>query len=284
MASELRDFYLSISILCAVGLDSLRNATPCFMFFSRRVHSEKWLKDKKANLIPTMFASLRRQGKVDVLAREIKAMRKKYPPAKFEPFKPVKSSPKTPRLEPKNTKRAAPAVPKQNNKVPLALLRQMGQRPETDTDPRRSQTIETDPLENKPILERRKLQALVSLYHQSRSFITREELDEHIDNEFGHAERLTMTRLHSYGSKGLIYSLNERRNTPTYTTSPPLFTFDIDPKSGTTRSRGLQVDRPQRLAGVMYGTDERGEPALEAVEEAIQRGGYSGGIPGRKGI
>ena len=256
------------------------------MFFTRRVHSEKWSKDKKANLIPTMFASLRRQGKVDVLAKEIKAMRAKYPPAKFEPFKPVKPPPKTPRLEPKNPKRAAPAVPARNSKVPLALLRQMGQRPETDTDtdPRRSQTIETDPLENKPILERRKLQALVSLYHQSRSFITREGLDEHIDNEFGHAERLTMTRLYPYGSADLHNSLRERRTTPTYTTNPPLFTFDIDPKAGTTRNRGLQVDRPQRLAGVMYGTDERGEPALEAVEEAIRRGGFSGGVLGRKGI
>jgi len=34
----------------------------------------------------------------------------------------------------------------------------------------------------------------------------------------------------------------------------------------------------------MYGTDERGEPALEAVEEAIERGGFPGWFPGRKGI
>jgi len=46
----------------------------------------------------------------------------------------------------------------------------------------------------------------------------------------------------------------------------------------------LQVDRPQRLAGVMYGTDEHGEPVLEAVQEALKRGGLPGGIPGRKGI
>ena len=93
-----------------------------------------------------------------------------------------------------------------------------------------------------------------------------------------------MTRLYAYGYDALRHSLHERRSTPTYTTSPPLFTFDIDPKAGMTRGRGLQVDRPQRLAGAMYGTDERGEPALEAVEEAIKRGGYPGGIPGRKGI
>ena len=232
-----------------------------------------------------MFASLRRQSKVDVLAREIRAMRAKYPPRNFEPFK---QPPKKPRLEPSkpnpNSKRAAPAVPRQNFRVPLRHLERMGQRPETDTDPRPSQVVETDPLENEPILERRKLQALVSLYHQSRDFITREGLDEHIDSEFGHAERLTMTRSQPYGSSGLSGSLRERKSTPTYTTNPPLFTFDIDPKAGTTRNRGLQGARPQRLAGVLYGTDERGEPALEAVEEAIQRGGYTGGIPGRKGI
>jgi hypothetical protein len=280
MASDLRDIYLSISILCAVGLDSLRNATPCFMFFRRRVHLKKW---SRTNLIPTMFASLRRQrGGVDLLAREIRAMRAKFPPANFEVFK---GSPKKPRLEPpKPPKRAVPTVPKQKPKIPLQYLRTMGQRPETDTNPGRSQTVETDPLENEPILERRKLQALVSLYHQSRNFITREELDEHIDNEFGYAERLTTTQSKQYETKGLMHCLNERRNTPTYTTNPPLFTFDIDPKVGTTRTRGLQADRPQRLAGVLYGTDERGEPALEAVEEAIQRGGFSGGIPGRKGI
>jgi len=208
-------------------------------------------------------------------------MRAKYPPPKFEPFKPP---PKKPRIEPPKPTRAAPAVPKQNFKVPLKHLNTMGQRAETDTDPRPSQVVETDPLENEPILERRKLQALVSLYHQSRNFITREGLDEHIDNEFGHAERLTMTRLHAYGSASLNGSLRERKSTPTYTTNPPLFTFDIDPKAGMTRNRGLQVSRPQRLAGMMYGTDERGEPALEAVEEAIQRGGFTGGIPGRKGI
>ena len=235
-----------------------------------------------------MFASLRRQrNNVDVLTKEIRAMRAKYPPTKFKhptKFEPFKASPKKPRLEPPNPKRTAPIVPRQKFKVPLKLLRTMGQRPETDTDSHRPQTVETDPLENEPILERRKLQALVSLYHQTRTFITREELDKHIDNEFGYAERLTMTRLHPYGSEALSGSLRERRSTPTYTTNPPLFTFDIDPKAGVTRHRGLQVDRPHRLAGVMYGTDERGEPALEAVEEAIQRGGFSGGIPGRKGI
>lgn len=212
-------------------------------------------------------------------------MRAKYPPRNFEPFKQL---PKKPRLEPRNPnpnpKRTAPAVPRQNFRVPLKHLQSMGQRPETDTNSRPSQVVETDPLENEPILERRKLQALVSLYHQSRNFITREGLDEHIDSEFGHAERLTMTRSQPYASSGLISSLRERTTTPTYTTNPPLFTFDIDPKAGTTRNRGLQVARPQRLAGVMYGTDERGEPALEAVEEAIQRGGFTGGIPGRKGI
>jgi len=205
-------------------------------------------------------------------------MRAKHSPANFEPFK---DYPRKPRIEPPTKpKRAAPRAPSKA-KVPLRYLNKMGQRPETGTKP---QTVETDPLENEPILERRKLQALVSLYHQSRNFITREELDKHIDNEFGYAERFTTTRLHVYGVTALRNSLEERRSTPTYTTNPPLLTFDIDPKSGATRNRGLQVDRPQRLAGVMYGTDERGEPALEAVEEAIQRGGFTGGIPGRKGI
>ena len=92
------------------------------------------------------------------------------------------------------------------------------------------------------------------------------------------------TRLYAYGYDALRNSLYKRRGTPTYTTSPPLLTFYNDPKVGTTRGRGLQVDRPQRLAGVIYGTDEHGERALEAVEEAIKRGGFPGGIPGRKGI
>jgi len=52
--------------------------------------------------------------------------------------------------------------------------------------------------------------------------------------------------------------------------------------------KGVGVCRLTDLSGllvcVMYGTDERGEPALEAVEEAIKTGGFPGGIPGRKGI
>jgi hypothetical protein len=221
-----------------------------------------------------MFASLRHyQRNVDVLAREIRVMR-----TKFQPFE---TPPQKPRIEPPKPKRVASTRPKQRYKIPF---NKMGQRTETGAEPRPSQAVEPDPLENEPILERRKLQALVSLYHQSRSFITREELDDRIDREFGYAERQNTMRLHSYTHEGLKRILNERRATPTYTSSPPLFTFDIDPKAGATRSRGLQVDRPQRLAGVMYGTDEYGEAALEAVEEAIQRGGYAGGIPRRKGI
>lgn len=230
-----------------------------------------------------MFPSLGRQRSVDLLAKEIRAMKTRHDPAKFDLFK----APQKARLAPpKSSKPApvAPIVPRRQPKVPLRLLKIMGQRPETGAAPRPSQTVETDPLENEPILERRKLQALVSLYHHSRDFITREELDNHIDSEFGFAERFTTTRSLAYGHEELKNSLRERRTTPTYTTSPPLFTFDIDPKAGATRSRGLQVDRPQRLAGVMYGTDERGEPALEAVEEAIARGGHVGGIPRRKGI
>jgi hypothetical protein len=237
---------------------------------------------QKANVIPTMFVSLRRcQRNVDILTREIQAARAKYALGKFEPFKPA---PKKARLEPPKPTHVASTASKQKSRVSLRILRTMGQWPETGTEPRRSQTDETDPLENEPLLERRKLQALVSLYHQSRNFITREELDDHIDREFGYAERITTTRLNPYRQASLKGTLRDRRNTPTYTTNPPLFTFDIDPKASTTKSRGLQVDRPQRLAGVMYGTDERGEPALEAVEEAIQRGGYLGGIPGRKAI
>jgi len=210
-------------------------------------------------------------------------MKAKYRPANFQVFKP---SPQKARIEPlkPTPKRAGPTTPKRRPNIPLRVLRTLGQRPETDTHPRPSQRVETDPLENEPILERRKLQALISLYHQSRNFITREELDEHIDSEFGFQERLTMTRRDAYGQEALKGSLTERRSTPTYTTNPPLLTFDIDPKAGATRNRGLQAERPQRLAGVLYGTDERGEPALDAIEEAIQRGGFNGGIPGRKGI
>jgi hypothetical protein len=235
------------------------------------VFTLKVVERQKANLIPTMFASLRRQRGVDALAREIRAIRAKYSPANFEPFR---TSPQKARIQPPKPTRVAPTVQSRKLKVPLAVLRTLGKRPETDTFPGPSQTVETDPLEDEPILERRKLQALVSLYHQSRNFITREELDEHIDNEFGYTDRLTMTRLYAYGCDALKGSLTERRSTPTYTTSPPLLTFDIGPEASATKSRGLQADRPQRLAGVLYGTDERGEPALEAVEEAIQRGGF----------
>jgi len=228
-----------------------------------------------------MFASLRCHRNGGVLANEIRAIRTNHPQKNFELFKTTRN--KT-RLEPPKPTRNTPTVPKQKTKTLPNPFKIMRPRPKTGAESRPSQMVKPDPLESKPILERRKLQALVSLYHQSRNFITREELDDHIDNEFGYAERLTATRLYAYGTDALRNSLHERRSTPTYTTSPPLFTFDIDPKAGTTRGRGLQVDRPQRLAGVMYGTDERGEPALEAVEEAIRRGGFPGGIHGRKGI
>jgi len=244
------------------------------------VSHQEVVERQKANLIPTMFASLRRQRGSELLAKEIRAVKARHESAKFPAFKPkTRLNPPKPRPT-----RGAPSVPIRKPKVALSVLKTLGRRPETGAELRPLQTIKTDPLENEPILERRKLQALVSLYHQSRNFITHEELDTHIDTEFGYAKRQTETRLQGYAHEHLKRSLHERRSTPTYTTSPPLFTFDIDPKVGATRSRGLQMDRPQRLAGVMYGTDESGEPALEAVEEAIQRGGSHGGIPGRKGI
>ena len=226
-----------------------------------------------------MFASLRRQRNVDELTRVIQAMRAKHSPSKFDPFR---TSPQKPRLEPRKPTRPAPTVQKQNLKIPPKALRTRGRQVAAGSRP--SQTVDTDPLGNEPILERRKLQALVSLYHHSRNFITREELDDHIDNEFGYQEGHNTTRTQAYGFKMLHDSLKDRTSTPTYTTNPPLFTFDINPQASAIKSRGLQIERPQRLAGVMYGTDERGEPALEAVEEAIQRGGFAGGIPKRKGI
>ncbi|CAG8709395.1 15924_t:CDS:1, partial [Acaulospora colombiana] len=55
---------------------------------------------------------------------------------------------------------------------------------EAPPDQHTGETLPPDDLEKFPLLPRKKLRALVSLYHQSSTFITPETLDRHIEKEF----------------------------------------------------------------------------------------------------
>jgi hypothetical protein len=126
------------------------------------------------------------------------------------------------------------------------------------------------------LLPRKKLRALVSLYHRTAEFITPETLDRHIEQEFAVDPR----RPQYLDSKLLRKEVVRKNAIPEMTTRGLGGIIG----GGSTVSIAERRTRRQRLAGALWGVDEEGNPDLEAVEEAIERKEGFGAIPNRQGI
>jgi hypothetical protein len=126
------------------------------------------------------------------------------------------------------------------------------------------------------LLPRRKLRALVSLYHRTATFITPETLDRHIEQEFAVDPRRPQ----------YINTVTLRREVVRKNAIPEMTTRGLGGTigGGSTGTIAERRTRRQRLAGALWGVDEEGNPDLEAVEEAIERKDGFGAIPNRQGI
>jgi hypothetical protein len=114
-----------------------------------------------------------------------------------------------------------------------------------------------------PTLPRRKLRALMALYHESANFITPETLDQHIEKEFARKPNIP----NYLRQKDLSEEARRRRFTPELTTTR--FIQDNAVSTGVSSER---KSRNTRLAGALWGVDEHNNPTLEAVEEAKELG------------
>jgi hypothetical protein len=112
----------------------------------------------------------------------------------------------------------------------------------------------------------KKLRALVSLYHQSRSFITPENLDEAIDSAFAEAPSVRV-----FGSRRTIdwpslrLEVKERGRVSKFG-----FPETLDSESVLTVYDAQHEEREGRLEKVfdaMYGTLEMNKPGLELLQD-----------------
>ncbi|PVF95543.1 hypothetical protein CPB86DRAFT_710936 [Serendipita vermifera] len=138
------------------------------------------------------------------------------------------------------------------------------------------ESLPPDNLEKYTLLPRKKLRALVSLYHQSSTFITPETLDQHIEKEFAldprrpvHLDQVTL-------KKEVVWkNLN-----PEMTTNGLHSLLNAGVSSMTMERKS----RAKRVNQALWGVDEDDNPDLEAVEEAIERRTGPEAIENRRGI
>lgn len=123
-----------------------------------------------------------------------------------------------------------------------------------------------------PLLPRKKLRALVALYHQSATFLTPETLDKHIEQEFA----IDPQRPRYMDQKMLKLAVQHKNSAPEITTR------GLGGVWGSYSPTAERGSRRQRLAGALWGVDEEGNPDIEAVEEAIERESAIGTPEGRK--
>ncbi len=118
-----------------------------------------------------------------------------------------------------------------------------------------------------------KMRVLVNLYHQSASFITKENLSQRIDEAFIHRQMKRATALGDETPfRALEVALTQRRAMPRFGES--------NAATAKTRSKAVEAgeawseDRPSRELAVMttlYGVLSRGRPALDALKDEEMR-------------
>lgn len=120
-----------------------------------------------------------------------------------------------------------------------------------------------------------KLRALISLYHESGSFITKENLDDHIDKEFG---KLGIGQFDGRPTEryklDLDRELAERRREPRFGSKVRM--ADGSGYSTLRRRRwssGDETEREKRVYAALFGTDmqETRKPGLEILREEQER-------------
>jgi hypothetical protein len=124
---------------------------------------------------------------------------------------------------------------------------------------------------SKSNLSPEKLRALVSLYHRSESFITRENLESAIDHAF--LDQTEMSGSSQYNEKHFLdlqNELNERRSYPKFGDTKGASTgggsYGFVPWSTGERS-GREVE----VQSALYGTDTTGAPGLELLQDEEER-------------
>ncbi|KAI0771900.1 hypothetical protein BD413DRAFT_436301, partial [Trametes elegans] len=118
-----------------------------------------------------------------------------------------------------------------------------------------------------------KLRVLVSLYHQSATFITKENLSARIDEAFIHRPRrdVAYTTGPESSFKMLEAKVAERRALPKFGSS--LVTADTKahhPKEGDSWSE-VRDPRQRAVMTSLYGALARGKPGYEALEDEKER-------------
>ena len=121
--------------------------------------------------------------------------------------------------------------------------------------------------ENRPTLDADTKRKLISLYHQSISFITPESLSAHIDAEF--ARKGTEYGRLEEGISFLKEELDDRRTLPKMTTVNSSDRFEhmasVEPNDASW-SGGLSA-RSRAAKAALYGVDSSLKAGLETVEE-----------------
>ncbi|KAI0269258.1 hypothetical protein BC834DRAFT_865591 [Gloeopeniophorella convolvens] len=108
-----------------------------------------------------------------------------------------------------------------------------------------------------------KLRALISLYHQSKSFITPENLDEAIDRAFVEVPSMTFHGNRRLDWPTLRLEAKERRTQPKYGLPESL----ESPISMYASGYKEKEDRMEKVFDALYGTYEVNKPGLELLQD-----------------
>jgi len=125
------------------------------------------------------------------------------------------------------------------------------------------------PKPSSPSLPPAKMRALISLYHQSESFITPENLSERIDHAFLSKDMHVRAFTPNASLPDLRRSVKERRNAPrigAWDDQSNLFSYRSEVGWSDTNS-----SREKSVIEALYGVYQSGKPGLEVLEESGER-------------
>jgi hypothetical protein len=116
------------------------------------------------------------------------------------------------------------------------------------------------------------MRALISLYHQSDSFITIENLSERIDRAFLNNDPLARFMTPNASHTDLKHVVEERRRAPrmgAWDDRSSSFPYHLDQTNAAWSDRNSS--REQSVVEAFYGVDRGGKPGLGVLEETRER-------------
>jgi len=116
-----------------------------------------------------------------------------------------------------------------------------------------------------------KMRALISLYHQSDSFITLENLSARIDQAFLDQEPLSRVSAPNATIPDLKRMANQRKSAPRIGIWDDSRYLSQKPAQMTQDWSGGLPYREQRVIEALYGVERGGMPGLEVLEESGER-------------